>query len=312
MACLASALPSSRTRKDTKSKRTRTSPTRSPFVASHLAAASSARFRKAPGISGRPPSAPSRALTPTNTSVSPSRATMPDPGMQPGSHPPVQYLVVLSLEQSGCRLDRLAQQVFHVRPPAVRGPSPLDGALWRAWRAGSGGGARGKGEAGRGTGADGAGSRKFSHASCFVREKFREASPALAPPPGSARRWRVQGRVEGEGRWRFGTVDEASGCRRPVVSGIVSRSPPRSRGVRKSIAALAGEAGPAAGCRRETRSSWERRNARPEAGTGSPRARPWARVRGGVSPGFGRLAARKGPPSGDGGRGFARRSCRGA
>ncbi len=89
-------------------------------------------------------------------------------------------------------------------------------------------------------------------------------------------------------------------------------SAPLSGGVRKSIAALAGEAGPAAGCRRETRFSRERRNARPEAGTGSPRARPWARVRGGVSPGFGRLAARKGPPSGDGGRGLARRSCHGA
>lgn len=312
MTYLASALPSSRTRKDTKSKRTRTSPTRSPFVASHLAAASSARFRKAPGISGRPPSAPLAGPDADEHERVAVRGDDARPRDATRLPPPVQDLVVLSLEQSGCRLDRLAQQVFHVRPPAVRGPSPLDGALWRAWRAGSGGGARGKGEAGRGTGADGAGSRKFSHASCFVREKFREASPALAPPPGSARRWRVQSRVEGEGRWRSGTVDEASGCRRPVVSGIVSRSPPRSRGVRKSIAALAGEAGPAAGCRRETRSSWERRNARPEAGTGSPRARPWARVRGGVSPGFGRLAARKGPPSGDGGRGLARRSCHGA
>lgn len=58
----------------------------------------------------------------------------------------------------------------------------------------------------------------FPRASCFVREKFREASPALAPP-GSARRCRVQGHVEGEGRWRSGTTDEASGCRRPAPTG---------------------------------------------------------------------------------------------
>lgn len=146
----------------------------------------------------------------------------------------------------------------------------------------------------------------FPRASCFVREKFREASPALAPLPGSARRCRVQGRIEGEGRWRSGAADETSGCRRPVVSGIVSRPPPRSRGDPESIASLAGEAGPAAGCRREARSSWERRNARPEAGTGSPRARPWAQARGGASPGFGRPAARRGPPAGADGPGVTR------
>lgn len=107
-----------------------------------------------------------------------------------------------------------------------------------------------------------------------------DASMAAERPQRQRRAARVPRAARGEcegrprGRWFSGLF-----CGRPA--------PPSRKRTRESIAALAGQAGSAASCRREARSFVEARGGPGREG-GSPRAGPWARVRGGASPGSGK------------------------